>query len=371
MALQYGVLRGKVQTFKREDDNDSPHFQIKIVDGHGAAWRVPFNVQSGDGSDLIYHKADPLLSHPILDGLAQIATGFTALPVGQRRSNNSLDFLRAPLFDWASGRAIDHFRPGENNDLQDELASFFQQLQTQQGEIFAFGAMFADNGNTPPRTIDQQFGTRQGVHDIHMNQGNPHPGRFSKDNGVHQDGGLLLRFPNRVVGLFGRFQSQLLPTDNSTGHPLANAKPVPPGAAPLVISTPVPPGTTPPIPAPPVGPAPRPVTSFPTVYIERALINPSGDDLGKEIVVLGNTTTAAVDLSGWSIVDKNDVAEVLSGVILPPGESRLVALSGTRAQLSNKGGTIRLKNAAGDQMHAVTYSKSDADAEGRYLRFNN
>lgn len=364
MALEYGVLRGKVERFKREDDDDSPHFQIKVVDGHGGAWRIPFNVQSGDGSDLIYHKADPLLSHPIIDGLPQIPTGFTALPREKRTPSNSLDFLRAPLFDWATGRAIDHAEDGPDNDLQDELTSYLMRLQAQDGEVYAFGAVFRDSGNGQRRPIDVEFNTRQGVHDIHMNQGNPFPGRFSKDNGVFQDGGLLLVLPNSVIGLFGRFKTQKLPTDNNTGHPLPNATEIPPGAGPGVPT----PG---PVPGPIPGPIVPPPTSFPSVYIERALVNPAGDDTGKETVVLGNATTTAFDLTGWSIVDKNNNAEVLSGIILPAGESRLIALSGAAAQLSNKGGTIRLKNAAGDQIHAVSFSKNDASPDGRYLRFNN
>ncbi len=356
VGTEYGVLRGRVDAVKREDDSSSPHLQIKIIDGQGRSWRAPFNVQSGDGSELVFHKADPLVSHPILDGLARIAPGFTLLPSGARTPSNSLDFLRAPLFDWAAGVAVPSFKPGANNDLQDVMMAHLNQLTAQGGDIFVFGAVFPAPGQASnPRPIDIEFGTTQGVHDLHMNQGNPSPGSFAKDNGVHQDGGLLLQFSNRVVGLFGRFQSQLLPTNNTTGHP-ENGRPVPPGAVP---GRPGPDGV------------PLPPTTFPIVYIERALVNPAGEDTGKEMVVLGNTTTAPVDLSGWSIVDKNNNAEVLPRVVLPGGESRLIPLSGRVAQLSNKGGTIRLKNPAGQQIHAVSFSQADATAEGRFIRFNN
>ena len=356
VGTEYGVLRGRIETITREDDDSSPHLQMKVIDGTGKAWRAPFNVRSGDGSELVFHKADPLISHPILDGLARIATGFTMLPSGSRNTNNSLDFLRAPLFDWAAGVAVPSFKPGVNNDLQDTMIAHLSQLKQQGGDVFVFGAVFPAPGQpSNPRPIDLQFGTTQGVHDIHMNQGNPNPGSFAKDNGVHQDGGVLLQFSNRVVGLFGRFQSQLLPTNNSSGHP-ENGRPVPPGGVPVR-------------PSPDGGPLPP--TTFPSVYIERALVNPAGDDTGREMVVLGNTTTAAVDLSGWSIVDKNNHAEVLPRVVLPMGESRVIALSGRLAQLSNKGGTIRLKNPAGQQIHAVSFSQADAGDEARFIRFNN
>ena len=65
----------------------------------------------------------------------------------------------------------------------------------------------------------------------------------------------------------------------------------------------------------------------------------------------------------------SDKADVLHG-LLGSGESFRVVLSGGGAQLGNKGGTITLKNAAGAQVHAVSYSKEDAATEDRYVRFN-
>jgi len=45
------------------------------------------------------------------------------------------------------------------------------------------------------------------VHDIHMNQGNS--GAFGRDDGVWQDGGLLMHFPgeSRWVAVFLAFQA--------------------------------------------------------------------------------------------------------------------------------------------------------------------
>ena len=113
----------------------------------------------------------------------------------------------------------------------------------------------------------------------------------------------------------------------------------------------------------------EPHPTFPSVYVERALVNPAGDDPRREVVVIGNTTVTAVDLTGWSIVDKNNAADALAGVRLPPGGSVQVVLSGNGAQLSNNGGTIRLVNPSGVQIHAVSYSKADV-IENRFVRFN-
>ncbi len=358
MSIFYGVLQGKVDRFKREDNDSTPHLQIKIIDNNNQAWRVPVNVLSADQSFLIFHRADPLQSHPILAGLSSLAPGFTALPANVHSASNALDYLRSPLFDWPTGIEVPPTGPGVNDDLQDTLITYLNSLKSQNGDLFVFGAKFPEAGRPPsPRPIDKEFGTVQGVHDIHMNQGNP-PGPHEVDNGVFQDGGLILRFPNRFVGLFLRFQSQWLPTNDTTGNRLPGAAPIPAGGLPA-------PGPTP-VPVP--NPAPGPISN-PDVYIERALINPVGNDVGKEAVVIGNTTSSPVSLTNWSLVDRNNNSETLSG-LLPAGESRIFVLSGTNVQLGNKGGTLRLKDASGNQVHAVSYSNNDAQQEGRYLRFN-
>ena len=52
-----------------------------------------------------------------------------------------------------------------------------------------------------------------------------------------------------------------------------------------------------------------------------------------------------------------------------PANRAAFVLSGRGAQLGNKGGTITLKDRAGVQVHAVSYSKEDAAREDRYVRF--
>lgn len=354
MSLEYGILAGKVDVFNREDDQDTPHLQIRVIDRNNQAWRVPVNVLSGDGSLLIFHRVDPLQGHPILASLSDLEPGFIPLPLNSRSVSRALDFFRSPLFDWPTGVEVLPSGPGQNDDLQDSLITDLKSLKSQNGDIFVFGAKFPEQGKPfNPRPIDRKFGTNQGIHDIHMNQGNA-PGRFEKDNGVFQDGGLILKFSNRYVGLFLRFQTQWLPTDERNGNRIPNkSRPIPAGSN-------IPPDSD--------GDGTPTNVSNPDIYVERALVNPIGSDPGKEVVVIGNASSSDVDLTGWSIVDRNNLAETLSGV-LGSGESRRIVLSGNTAQLGNKGGTIRLKDASGHQVHAVSYSKEDGSTEGRYVRF--
>lgn len=357
MSVIYGVLRGKLDRWKREDpppgSPKSPHLQIRLIDGQGKPWRVPVNVRSGDPTKslVIFHSARPLLSHLILEHLDDLPSGLTDLNNAARSASNALDYSRAPLFDLTTGIALPPTGPGEDDDLQDVVSRELDALKAADGDLYVFGSHFHDPNIRPG--IDTEFGTKDGMHDIHMNQGNP-AGPFEDDNGVFNDGGLLLRFSDHVTGLFFRFKTQFLPTNDANGNRIPNvSKEVPPLA------------TVPDDPTDPTDPQP----AFPAVYVERALVNPAGDDPSKEVVVIGNTTLDAVDLTGWAIVDKNNASEPLAGVLLPGGASVLVVLSGNGAQLSNKGGTIRLVNPQGTLIHAVSYATADA-VENRFVRFN-
>jgi uncharacterized protein YukJ len=307
-------------------------------------------VRSGDPAKslVIFHRADPLLSHPILESLAAMPSGLTDLNHKPRSASNALDYSRAPLFDWPTGIALPPTGPGENDDLQDVVSRQLNDLKASGGELIAFGSHFHDPAPKPG--IDAEFGTKDGMHDIHMNQGNA-PHEHDEDNGVFNDGGLLLKFPDHVTGLFFRFKTQFLPTDAKGDRIPGVSKEIPPAGA--VVEP---------------GPL-QPHPTFPSAYIERALVNPAGDELRGEIVVIGNTTVTAIDLTGWSLVDKTNKIETLAGIQLTPGGSAIVVLSGDGAQLSNKGGTIRLLNPSGVLIHAVSYSKDDA-VEGRFVRFN-
>jgi len=360
MAVIYGVLRGTLDRWKREDpppgSSKSPHLQVRLIDAGGKTWRIPVNVRSGDPAKslVIFHRADPLLSHPILDGLDAMAGGLTDLHNKPRTASNALDYSRAPLFDWPTGIALPPTGPGDDDDLQDVVSRQLDELKAVGGELFAFGSYWHDPAPKPG--IDTEFGTKDGMHDIHMNQGNA-PHDHDEDNGVFNDGGIILRFPNHVTGLFFRFKTQFLPTDANGDRIPGVSKEIPPSSSPV---------DTPPLPTPTPG---DPDPTLPAVYVERALVNPAGDDAGKEVVVIGNTTLADINLTGWSILDKNNAAEAIAGVLLPSGGSVSVVLSGGGAQLSNKGGTIRLLNPSGVLIHAVSYSKADA-VENRFVRFN-
>ena len=218
MTIMYGVLRGRPDRYKREDNASTPHLQIRVLEASGQPWRIAVNVQSDTGSDVAFWIVDPLAGHPLLASLAGLASGFTTVV---RNADHALDYVKAPLFNWTLGRMLPPSGSASSDDLQDLLSLYLDQCKNAGGEVYAFGAKFDQNLHKP---IDAEFGNADGlhgVHDIHLNQGNV--GSHAGDNGTFHDGGLILAFPDRYLGLFLGFQTQRIPTD-AKGDAAAGAR---------------------------------------------------------------------------------------------------------------------------------------------------
>lgn len=185
---QYGVLKGKAIN-KIIGQGSSPHYEVHLIDDT-TDYRIAINVQSALApSELLYLVVDDF-KHPILEKLRGLATGFTAL---QSTPNNmALDFIRGNLFDAKQMRPLPHNVPGPDNDLNEKIDAYVQRaIGDELASIYAFGERWGPEA----RVKDKYFGflPGNGIHDIHMNQGNV--GKFIQDDGVWQDGGLLFHFP--------------------------------------------------------------------------------------------------------------------------------------------------------------------------------
>lgn len=202
MPIKYAVLIGTVNGGDREDtDPRSPHYTI-FVTANQSMFRIPVNVQSTDGSQVLYFHAANFTA-PITTQLKTLDHGLHGL----RGSGHEmrLDYIRGKYFDPTKMTSLPASRPGSNNDLQDIINGLIERAKAQRSsgaEIYAFG---------------EQFG-RSGLHDVHKNQGNG-PGHQDED-GVWQDGGLIFFFPleNRFEALFFAFKNQSWDTDDTTGH---------------------------------------------------------------------------------------------------------------------------------------------------------
>jgi uncharacterized protein YukJ len=209
---QYGVIVGRIKDGRENPRGKSPHYEI-WVDANDANYRLAVNVRSVDGSDVLAFFDPHYVPPPALD-LATLAAGpagFRPLTVGP--GGRGLDYPRGGLFPMDR---MDVIPPdGAGVTLGNLLDAQVERAKADDASaVIAFGEYFADPGP------DHTFGFRpeQGVHDIHMMQGNT--GSFADDNRVFGDGALFVRFGDgETIALFVRFTVQELPTDDGTGAP--------------------------------------------------------------------------------------------------------------------------------------------------------
>jgi uncharacterized protein YukJ len=334
----YGVLKGKVIGSVAETDRDSPHFQIHVLSS-GVDFRVAVNVKSQETPSELLYVADEDFRHPITNGLVGLPEAFSPLP--SRPGGLALDFIRGNLFSRTDMRALPPNLPGPDNDLSERLDHYVgKAMRDPAASLYVFGQRWGPEETKRDKVFS--FLPGNGVHDVHMNQGNV--GRFMEDDGVWQDGGLLLHFPAQTqwVAIFLAFQSQAWHTDDVTGHRL-------PGEP---------------------GPAPQPDPSEPdgVIRIVAALVNPLGPAPEAETITLLNTSPQTVDLARWALADRLKQKYVLPQGTVAPGAVLTVALPGT-VQLGNDGGIVTLLNPDGLKVDGVSYTKSEAQREGWTLVF--
>jgi uncharacterized protein YukJ len=326
----YGVLVARVVDRRREPDGDSPHFQLRLVDDDGVSYRAAINVRSQQApSELLYLVDDDLL-HPVTAAAGVLPSGWHPLAAASRGAN--LDYVRANLFDRGAMRGLPPDADGTDNDLEDLLDHYVQRVQADpDARALVFGQRWPTEAATPDKIFG--FVRGNGVHDVHMNQGNS--GSFRQDDGVWQDGGLLLHLPgeSRWIGIFLAFQSQAWHTDDTTGHALPEV--------PVVDAR---------------------------VRVLAALVNPVGPAPEHERVLLLNAAPQAMDLTGWRMTDAQRRSCPLPERRLDPGDTVWVEV-GDGVQLGNKGGTVTLLDQRGLKVHGVAYTAEQADAEGWTLTF--
>jgi uncharacterized protein YukJ len=319
----YGVLVGRAVGVRREGARGTPHYQVQVSDESGTGYRIAVNVLSQQAPSELRYLVDDDFRHPVLTSLQEAAPGWTRLEPGP--GGRSLDYIRGNLFDRADMRLLPPDVDGPDNDLADVLDLHVRRAVADPGaRVYAFGERWG-----PEPAGDKIFGFRpgNGVHDIHMNQGNS--AAFRKDDGVWQDGGLLLNMPGqgRWVAIFLAFQSQAWHTDDTTGHALE------PDVKPSVDGR---------------------------VRIVAALVNPAGPDPEPESVTVLNASPDPVDLTGWSLMDRLKKTCTILGEVLPAGGTARLGLT-DGMHLGNKGGSITLVDPRGLKVDGVSYTADDVE----------
>jgi uncharacterized protein YukJ len=226
---QYSTLKGSlllgVPFYRNRGYKGDPHYNL-IVEASGVRYRVAINTMSQDNSEIAF-LLDNYFQHPVVDQLR-------ALPAGAHANAARLDYWRdKKLVDIHRFTHLPYDEKGAKNDLNDLFADMLttkvDPARLQHYEIS--GQNYTEKRDAyPPTALVTVYATgsafamgtpSQGIHDIHMNQGNL--GSFKKDNGIHTDGGLIVEVNHSVRAFFSAFQTQRLPTDNC-GNPVKNSK---------------------------------------------------------------------------------------------------------------------------------------------------
>ncbi len=127
--------------------------------------------------------------------LAVLPTGFHPLPEDHVCA---LNYVGEQYFKKSAMSSLPYYVPGPNNDLQDRLHFEVSRAVNKEAVVYVFGTKYR-NG--------------KGVHNVHMNQGNPARTHHASDN-VFRDGALLFHFQGdadteeRWVGFFFAFKTQ-------------------------------------------------------------------------------------------------------------------------------------------------------------------
>ena len=340
----YGMLKGKAIEV-RPGAGQNPHYQVRIVDDT-TDYRIAINVQSALSPSELEYLIDDRFTHPITSMLQEVPLGFAHIQ--SKPGTTALDYIRGNLFERTEMRILPFNVPGLDNDLNEKISGVMQRaVADEDALVYAFGERWGPEQNKK----DKYFGflPGNGIHDIHMNQSNV--GQFIGDDGVWQDGGVLVHFPaqDQWVAIFLKFQSQGWHTDDKTGHKIGPTEPVVP-------------------PELPTHPPPLPVSDDPQglVRIVAALVN-SVHSPEIEIVTLVNAAPRDINLDGWVLMDTQKNKQKLTGK-LNAGEAQAIRVAKPVA-LSNKGGIITILDEMGLKVDGVSYTKAQASNPGWTIVF--
>lgn len=244
MALDhgYGVAIGTFASFTREDPTDFGtwyHGKLRI-DTPAGQYEAALDVDTPSGVGVSYRVVDDLTTQD-LPVLAALATGFT--PLASTPSSGALDYVRSPILRdgwvvlrlrWRIGGLRSRWHdqawgPTPLDLVVDRLHRWLGPLWRWRWRSFPWVGSDGDNAldvleallPTAQRIyiFGEPFTTGLGVHNVHLNQGDP-PGPHQDENAIWQDGAVLVERADGSAAVWQvKFNTQSLHTGDD-GLPL-------------------------------------------------------------------------------------------------------------------------------------------------------
>ena len=203
MSLRsYGLLKATILD-RALATTRSDHYMLLCRAGNDR-WRAAINAHSDEPPGEVEYAVVKPFTNPLRTHLSGLAEGWHGL-----RPGDGLDYVRGGLCPPSQFKPLPLAKAGAANDLNE----LFDLHLARGAHVYIYGVSWG-----PDRDPDQyfHFPHSRGVHDIHQNQGNV--AEYARDDGVWQDGGVLVERAGAWTAVFLRFQSQSWRTDNATGH---------------------------------------------------------------------------------------------------------------------------------------------------------
>lgn len=208
----------------------SAHYRITVdaLDAAGQPFTIAVNIESIDGSEVLYAVKTAFQS-PNPTGLSGLPPGITAL--ASKPGGLALDFVREtiagqPMITRAE-MALLPISTGTARFMTEGLTLHTSAEETRAHALENAVVTLLNHAVSDPDSVLYAFGSAysdsgvvDGLHDIHMNQGNPR-NNHSSQNGVWQDGAVFVNLPSQGAwtALFLAFQTQSWTTD-AAGNPV-------------------------------------------------------------------------------------------------------------------------------------------------------
>lgn len=202
----YGVLIGTEVAYERDDPNHPGHFKHSHLTIVAGSVRYDCAIDTDSAGQPDGHLWSIINLNPDdFSIVLQLADGWHSLH--QTPDSGALDYIRSPAFQghqWVAG------------DWQ-EASAALETVIDGGNKFYVYGEPFGTHGHSTRPSAHR--GSARGVHNIHQNQGSPIGGGHDAENGIWQDGALIVQKDDgSLVAFINKFKSEADSTDDD-GNP--------------------------------------------------------------------------------------------------------------------------------------------------------
>lgn len=203
----YGVLIGRIKGIEPDiAEEKTPHYGLVVETGDSESYDVAINCQSTDENNpRVSYYADENCKNEITNILKTMDFGFHEINYSKNINPDiAIDYIRNMSLNKDQMKALPYDIKG-NNDLKGFFDKKFKKaLNNESINIYVFGTYYNSYG--------------QGVHNLHMNQGNRD--KHYDENCIYHDGCFFIYLieEDRWIACFLAFENQSWHTDER-GNP--------------------------------------------------------------------------------------------------------------------------------------------------------